>query len=454
MVILAPRPRPIVSIFILGAGHRIIHSLGMATRCIEPAKGPVDADFLAMPSKSATHRALVVAALAEGVSEIREPLDAGDTRRTLQGLRELGIGIDDRESVWVVHGGAGAVAGGATVDLGASGTSARFLTALATLGGRPSSLDGSPRLRERPMKDLLHALSVLGANVEASGGLGFPVRVGGGRVRGGAVVLSGARSSQFASALLLAAPSFQHGLHLEITPPRVSFSYVRMTVEMLEAFGGRVSTEEEARFVVPPQRLRATNVSIEGDHSSASYLFGAAAILGGRVRIRGLRADSAQPDARFLREIGALGCRVVHGDDGTVVEGSGRVPPFAWDLADAPDLAPTAAVLALFAEGPCVLSGLQHLTLKESDRLAVLQENLIRLGAQASVEAATLSITPPTRGELRGATIRVANDHRIAMAFAVAGLATSGVIIDDPGVVGKSYPRFWDDLAALARTGS
>jgi len=426
----------------------------MATRCIEPAKGPIDADFLAMPSKSATHRVLVAAALADGLSEIHEPLDADDTRRTLQGLRGLGVRVEERGRAWMVHGTAGAFPGGATIDLGASGTSARFLTALATLGERPSILDGSRRLRERPMEELIQALSALGATVDASHGSGFPLRAGGSPVRGGRVVLSGARSSQFASALLLAAPAFQRGLRLEVAPPRVSFSYVRMSVEILEAFGARVATEGEAGFAVPPQRLRATTLKIEGDHSSASYLFGAAAILGGRVRIRGLRADSAQPDARFLRDLGTLGCRVGYGGDGIVVEGSGRVPAFAWDLADAPDLAPTAAVLALLADGPCALSGLQHLTLKESDRLVVLRDNLDRLGARSLVEGGMLSILPPPRGAAHGGTIRVDGDHRIAMAFAVAGLAIPGVIIDDPGVVAKSYPRFWDDFAALVRTES
>ncbi len=426
----------------------------MARRCIEPAKGPVDSDFFAMPSKSATHRALVAAALAEGLSEIRGPLDADDTRRTLQGLRGLGVRVEERDRAWMVHGAAGALTGGGTIDLGASGTSARFLAALATLGERPSMLDGSPRLRERPMQELIRALSSMGATVEASEGLRFPLRVGGSPVRGGTVVLPGARSSQFASALLLAAPAFTQGLRLEIAPPRVSFSYVRMTVEMLEVFGARVGREGEAGFVVPPQPLRASTVEIEGDHSSASYLFGAAAILGGRVRIRGLRADSAQPDARFLCDLESLGCRIDYGADGIVVEGSGRVPSFTWDLSGAPDLAPTAAVLALFAEGPCALSGLQHLTMKESDRLAVLQENLNRLGARASVDAATLSIIPPKRGTIHGGTIRVADDHRIAMAFALAGLAIPGVSVDDPSVVAKSYPRFWDDLARLVKTGS
>jgi 3-phosphoshikimate 1-carboxyvinyltransferase len=426
----------------------------MAPRCIEPAKGPVDADFLAMPSKSATHRALVAAAIAEGASEIRGPLDAEDTRRTLAGLRALGVRIDEQGHTWEVHGTAGRIPGGGTLDLGASGTSARLLTALATLGASPSLLDGSPRLRERPMGELIQALSVLGANVDASGGVAFPLRAGGSRVQGGSVALPGARSSQFASALLLVAPAFQQGLRLRVEPPRVSFSYVRMTVEVLKAFGASVATEGDAAFVVPAQRLRGATLDIEGDHSSASYLLVAALILGGRVRVRGLRADSAQPDARFLEDLRALGCRVNAEGGSVLVEGFARVPAFAWDLTDAPDLAPTAAVLALFAEGPCALSGLQHLRLKESDRLAVLQDNLTRLGAHAVAESGTLSIMPPPRGALVGRTIRVADDHRIAMAFAIAGLAVPGVIIDDPGVVGKSYPRFWDDLAALVRTGS
>ena len=426
----------------------------MAMRCIEPANGPLDADFLAMPSKSATHRALVVAAMAEGRSEIRGPLDAADTRRTLEGLRALGVRVDERESTWIVHGAAGEIPGGGAIELGASGTSARFLTALATLGARPSRLDGSPRLRERPMDELIQALSALGATIDTPEGRAFPLRAGGSRVRGGRTVLSGARSSQFASALLLAAPAFEHGLDLTVAPPRVSFAYVGLTVEILRSFGGSVAMDGDAGFAVPPQRLKATTLAIEGDHSSASYLLAAAMILGGRVRVRGLRAESAQPDARFLRDLATLGSRVDSDGSGVVVEGTGRVPAFSWDLSDAPDLAPTAAVLALFAEGPCALSGLQHLTLKESDRLAVIKDNLNRLGARAAVEGGALSIVPPPPGAAHGGTITVAGDHRIAMAFAIAGLSIAGVTIDDPGVVAKSYPRFWDDFAALVRTGS
>ena len=426
----------------------------MTIRGIEPAKAPIHAEFHAVPSKSATHRALVAAALAEGVSTIKGPLDAWDTRVTLAGIRALGVPVDERDGAWIVHGASGQLPGGAAIELGESGTSARFLTALAALGRRSSTLDGGGRLRERPIAELITALGSLGAAVEAANATAFPVSAGGASVRGGEVTLSGARSSQFASALLLAACAFERGLRLSVQPPRVSFAYVSLTVEMLERFGAVVTREDGACFSVAPQRLEAKTLTVEGDHSAASYLFAAAAIVGGSVRILGLDPRSLQPDVRFLGDLQSLGCRVVADAEGVVVEGSGRVPAFSWDLADAPDLAPTAAVLALFAEGPCVLSGLHHLAFKESDRLAVLRNNLELLGAEVRVTAGTLAIVPPRRGASRAARIEVSGDHRIAMAFAVAGLALPGVTIDEPDAVAKSYPRFWDDFARLVRTGS
>jgi 3-phosphoshikimate 1-carboxyvinyltransferase len=426
----------------------------MATRCIKPANAPLDAAFCAAPSKSATHRALVAAALAEGVSVIREPLDAADTRATKDGLRALGVSVDERDRAWIVHGTAGAIPGGGTIALGASGTSARFLTAVAALGARPSILDGSPRLRERPMNELVRALRELGAAVDTASGGGLPLRVGGHGVQGGSIALPGERSSQFASALLLAASAFERGLRLTVLPPRVSFPYVILTTEILEAFGAVVTRLDAEGFSVEPQTLRAATLTIEGDYSSASYPFAAAAIVGGRVRIAGLRSRSAQPDARFVNDLASLGCRVSIDGDSVVVEGTGRVPAFSWNLADAPDLAPTAAVVALFAEGPCLLSGLHHLALKESDRLLGLRDNLRRMGAEAEASGGTLSIVPPARGGAHGAMIAVSGDHRIAMAFAVAGLAVPGVTIDDSEAVTKSYPHFWDDFGRLVRTGS
>jgi 3-phosphoshikimate 1-carboxyvinyltransferase len=454
MLIVASHRSPLPRSYKAALTRRIIHLSFMPRRCIEPAKGPLQGDFRAIPSKSATHRALVVASIAHGRSEIRGPLDADDTRRTLSGLRALGVHVEEGQGVWSVDGAGGRIPGGGSVALGASGSSARFLTALAAVGSASSVLDGSPRLRERPMEELVLALERLGASIRTAEGCRLPIRTGGAPVRGGDVEVSAARSSQFASALLLVAATFEGGLRLVVPPPRVSFSYVRLTVEMLEAFGGTVERSGDAQFALPPQRLAAAKVEIEGDHSAASYLLAAVAILGGRVRVRGLRVDSAQPDARFLRDLASLGCVVEDDPGGIAVTATGQLTPFAWDLGDAPDLAPTAAVLALFADGPSRLSGLGHLRHKESDRLAVLADNLARLGAKTSIDGGSLSVDPPPRGSLRGAPLGVAHDHRIAMAFGVAGLAVAGIELDDCDAVTKSYPAFWDDLARLVRTES
>jgi 3-phosphoshikimate 1-carboxyvinyltransferase len=422
----------------------------MTARCINPAKGPVDADFQAVPSKSATHRALIAAGLSDGRSTIVGPLHAEDTRRTREGLEALGIAVEESpDGTWSVTGCAGRVQGGARLECGASGTSARFLTAIAALGEAPSIVDGSERLRQRPMGELVRALGAVGAAIEARDGDRLPLRAGGRVPRGGAVSLSGARSSQFASALLLAAPATAEGVRLTVEPPLASFSYVLMTVATLEAFGVEVLREGAAEFRIGPQRIKPARVIVEGDHSSASYLFAAAMILGGEIRMSGLSRASLQPDARFLRELEALGCAVSERNEVVTVRGSGRVPPFAWDLEDAPDLAPTACALALFAEGRCLLSGLSNLRHKESDRLAILAANARRLGASVTVEGGTLALEPASGGPARGAWIDAAGDHRIAMAFAIAGLRGGHPTISDPDVVAKSYPGFWRDFDTL-----
>jgi 3-phosphoshikimate 1-carboxyvinyltransferase len=426
----------------------------MVPRRIHTANGPVDAVLRAPPAKSATHRALVVAALASGESEIVGPLDSDDTRRTFRGLVQMGIGAEVVPGVWRVQGSGGRPRGGGSVDLGASGSTARFLTALASVASAPVTLDGTARLRERPMSELLSALTALGASIEASPGERLPIRAGGGRVLGGEVVVSGGRSSQFASALLMAACAFDRGLRLSVAPPRVSFPYVDLTVETLESFGAEVLREDAFTFFVPPQRIRGRRVEVEGDHSSASYLLAATAILGGRIRIQGLRTESRQPDARFLRDLVSLGCTVEPRDGGVVLSATGRVPAFSWDLTDAPDLAPTAAALAFFAEGPSTLAGLSHLAHKESDRMRTVEQGLMRCGAGVLSRDGVMTILPGQSGDHDDVTVDVADDHRIAMAFAVVGLKRPGVTIGRPEVVEKSYPRFWNDLASVLKTGS
>lgn len=419
----------------------------MPSRCIEPALQPVDTELAAPPSKSWTHRALVVAALAEGVSRIDDPLDAADTRRTREGLSCLGVPIEDTERSWSVHGQAGAIAGGASVDCGESGTTARFLTALAAIGARPSVIDGAARLRERPMDELVAALRSLAAPIAPKQGR-LPLTVGGPGIRGGAVSIAGGRSSQFASALLLIAPTLPGGLTLEVAPPRASFSYALLTAQVLGRFGVDVERLGEGSFRIAPQRVAPASLRVEGDHSSASYLFLAAAVTGGRIRVLGLDPESLQPDARFARDLAAIGCSVTTGKDEITVEGGRRLEPFDWDLEGAPDLAPSASVLALFAHGASRLRGLANLRVKESDRLAALERNLARLGADVRAAGGELLVRPgpDPRG---GALVDVVGDHRIAMAFAVAGLRVPGITLSDASVVEKSYPGFWRDFDRL-----
>jgi 3-phosphoshikimate 1-carboxyvinyltransferase len=422
----------------------------MHVRPIRPARRPLDAVLQAVPSKSVTHRALVAAALARGPSTLHGPLRSDDTEATREGLRALGVDVETHAERWVVDGCGGDLAGGAELDLGASGTSLRFLAAVAALGRRPTLLDGSPRLRERPMEELGAALATLGCAVSlgpSRGGL--PLRAGGRSPQGGAVRLPGARSSQFASALLLVGARLPAGLALELEAPAVSLPYVALTVEVLRAFG--VTVEEDPAALV--WRVRATDYAgrayrVEGDHSSASCFLAAAALAGGRVRVEGLAARSVQPDARLGAILRGLGCVVSSGECWVEVRGTGRVPGFRADLTDAPDLAPTLAALALFAEGPCTLSGIGHLRLKESDRLDVLASNLRRLGRDASASGDRLELPAP-RSALRGGIVRTAADHRVAMAFAVAGLRLEGTAVDDSTCVTKSNPGFWSQLQLL-----
>jgi 3-phosphoshikimate 1-carboxyvinyltransferase len=426
----------------------------MRGRCIRTARAPLRARLRAVPSKSGTHRALVAAALASGPSVILDPLDADDTARTRDGIRALGIPVSEDASAWTVHGAGGTVPGGGTLRLGASGTSFRFLLALATLGRSPSRLEGSPRLAERPIGELARALASLGGDVAVpSERVALPATAGGKPMRGGALRLTGRDSSQFASALLLIGARLPRGVDLEVAAGAVSLPYVRLTARVLEVFGVPVEGDGVTRFRIAPADYPGRDHRVEGDHSSASYLLAAAAVVGGVVRVEGLRPDSAQPDAAFGSMLRALGCDVRAGADWIEARGTGTVPGFELDLRECPDLAPTLAALALFSEGPCRLTGIAHVRSKESDRLEVLAAGLAALGRDASAGPDSLVIGPPPAGGLHGGTVATASDHRIAMAFAIAGLKLRGVTIDDEASVEKSYPGFWRDLSTV-RTGS
>jgi 3-phosphoshikimate 1-carboxyvinyltransferase len=411
-----------------------------------PRARDVDLRFTAPPSKSYTHRALIAGALAEGESMLRSPLVAEDTLRTLAALRVLGVEIDDGEGSFRIRGTAGRLPAGGpvTLDLGNSGTSLRLLSSVALLAPREVTLDGSHRMRERPVGPLADALTVLGGDVRYRGRTGFPPLAIRGVFRGGTVTVDGSISSQFASSLLLAGPCGREDLVLRIDPPPVSASYLDITADIMRSFGVEMERDGYTRFRVPAGKVyRGMDYRVEGDYSSASYLLALAAVAGGRVAVEGLFPHSAQGDRRFLEILAGMGCRVHIEADSVTVERTGPLHGVEVEMSSAPDTVMTVSAVALFADSPTTLTGISHLRYKESDRIRVMADRIRSLGGKAEVGEDWIRISPST---LHGGVIDPAGDHRIAMAFAVIGLGAGGVTVEHADCVAKSFPGFWELL--------
>jgi len=415
------------------------------------ARAPLHGELRAPPSKSATHRALFLAALADGDSSIVGPLDSEDTRASIDAVRGFGAEVRERPGAWSVTGFGGSPRGAGRLDLRESGTTMRFAAALAALAREPTRLEGRGRLGSRPMTELYSAIEALGGRVErAPGGAALPATIAGPLSGGRSVRVAGDRSSQFVSALLTVAPRISGGLLVEVATPLVSADYVALTREALERFGIEVEEPAANAWRVRPASFAGREVHIEGDWSSASCLLTAPAIVGGRLTVTGLRGGSLQPDRAIVELLRAAGCRVWERHEEVEVGGDGRVGGFEFDLGGRPDLAPAGAVLMLFAEGPAALRNVAHLRHKESDRFEVLRAALTALGRRVRVDGDDLVADRGARpGDLSGARVQTASDHRIAMAFAVAGLRLAGVELDDRACVAKSYPGFWTDFARL-----
>jgi 3-phosphoshikimate 1-carboxyvinyltransferase len=414
-------------------------------------RGPLAARVRVPGSKSVTNRALLVAALASGTSRLSGGLDSDDTRVMRNALAALGCPVETHTGVWQVAGRGGRLAApAAPLDAGSSGTTARFLTAAAALADGPVVIDGSPRMRERPIRDLASALEQLGARCRILGRDGCPpVRVEGGGLPGGAASIDArTSSSQFVSALLMAAPCAKADVVLTLVGGEVvSRPYVDLTLQVMAAFGADARWESRGILrVAAGTGYRARDYAIEADASAAAYPFCAAAIAGGRVRVDGIDPHSLQPDYRLLAILEKMGCRVSRGPDWAEVEGPRRLLPVDVDMNDLPDAALALAVVALFADGASHIRNVPNLRIKETDRLAALETELRRLGADARAGADDLRIAP---GPLAGACIRTYDDHRMAMAFALAGLRVPGVAIQDPGCVSKTWPGYFEMLEAL-----
>jgi 3-phosphoshikimate 1-carboxyvinyltransferase len=404
-------------------------------------------------SKSISNRTLLLAALAEGVTQIHDLLASDDVDRMLDALSALGVQVErgGEPNQFRVHGCAGALpAKQADLFLGNAGTALRPLTAVLALSGGHYRLSGVPRMHERPIGDLVDALRDLGADVRYAGQPGFPpLEIGPGaasprartRVRGDV-------SSQFLTALLMALPLRGQDSVVEVGGELISKPYIEITLNLMQRFGVRVQREGWSRFTIAAgQRYRSPgDLFVEGDASSASYFLAAGAIGGGPVRVEGVGRASIQGDVRFAEALAALGARIEAGDNWIEARApaQGRLRAFDLDLNHIPDAAMTLAVVALFTDGPCRLRNIASWRVKETDRLAAMAAELRKVGAQVEEGPDYLEVTPPlTSGLWPLASIDTYDDHRMAMCFALVALGGVPVRINDPKCVAKTFPDFF-----------
>jgi len=424
-----------------------------ASYTVEPWSGPPPQACVRVPgSKSLTNRALIVAALADGASTLTGALDSEDTRVMLQALEALGFNPqhDPQAARITITGQAGRIpAREAALALENSGTSLRFLTAMTALGDGVYRLDGSPRMRQRPIADLIAALNGLGAQVVSDLGTGCPpLTVKARGLEGGYTRVKGNVSSQFLSALLMALPLAADSTLIEVDGPLVSRPYVAMTEAVMRAFGVTIGNRGFRRFDVPRGRYQPRTYAIEPDASSASYFFALAAITGGSITVEGLDDTSVQGDMGFVDVLEHMGARVIRQPGRTTVVG-GPLRAVDVDMNAISDTVMTLAVTALFADGVTRIHGVEHIRHKETDRIAALAVELRKLGAEVDERPDGLIINPPTCERLSGAAIATYDDHRMAMSFTLAGLLIPGVTILDPSCVAKTYPGFWTDFEGV-----
>jgi len=408
------------------------------------------------PSKSLTHRAFALALLARTPLRIEHPLEAEDTRLFLAALVTLGCAIERRGDAVTIQRAPSPAAGHGRLYFGNAGTPLRFCVALAAVVPGTWELDGTARLRERPVGPLVEALRALGVRIDCHGAPGcVPLVVHGGGLPGGRVRLDAGESSQYLSALLLAGQAAAGPLEIEV-PALVSAPYVELTVDLIRRQGGRIEHPAPGLWISRPGDLAGGAIDIEPDFSAAAYPAAAAALTGGDILLARLSPASLQGDRRWLDLLARMGADVRPEAGGIRVRGSGALAALTADLSDIPDQVPTLAALAPFARGTTRISNVAHLRLKESDRLAAMASELTRAGALVTELPDGLEIAGSWADAPPPATPVVVDphgDHRIAMAMALVGLRRPGLAIADPGCVGKSWPGFWDGFAAWSGAG-
>jgi 3-phosphoshikimate 1-carboxyvinyltransferase len=427
----------------------------METLFIASFKAPARGTVTVPGSKSINNRALLLAALAHGQSVLTGALDSDDTRIFASCLRALGFDVshDAEAATFKVTGCGGRLpapmGGAADLFVGNAGTAARFLLALSALGLAPVRFDGVAAMRKRPMGDLLNVLASQGAKIGFEGTPGhFPLSLVGSGLPGGRLELDPQRSSQQVSAALMVAPFAKADTDLMLTGPIVSEPYMTMTIDMMADWGVTVERAEPRRLsVAAGQAYQAKSCyQVEPDASSASYFFAAAAATGGRVTIPGLSRQALQGDALFVDALAGMGAIVEESAAGLTVTGPARLHGLEINMNAISDTAPTLAAIASSASSPVLITGVEHMRWKETDRVHAMATQLRAMGADLDERRDGLLIRPAT---LKPAQVATYDDHRMAMSLAIAGLANEGVTIEDPACTSKTFPTFFDVLGRL-----
>ncbi|MBE7433966.1 MAG: 3-phosphoshikimate 1-carboxyvinyltransferase [Anaerolineales bacterium] len=427
---------------------------------ITPIPHPLNATVRVPGSKSLTNRALLISALANGTTHLTNALFSDDSHYFAKALQILGFDVQLNEqnvSMSITGWGGKIPARQAALFIGNAGTAARFLTAFLTLGHGEYILDGEPRMRERPIGDLVEALAQLGAKIEPIPNSEFriqnsqicpPIKIIASGLPGGKTKIAGDISSQFLSALMMTAPYARSPIEVELATDLNSKPYVDMTIAIMKDFGVEVERSQYSRFTIHPSSyLPIMNYPIESDASAASYFFAAPAICGGTVKVENISRESVQGDVAFVDVLKRMGCEVEESRDSILVTRNASIHGVDVDMRDIPDTAQTLAAIAPFADSPTRIRGIASARVKETDRVSATCTELKRLGVQVEEHEDGMTIYPCE--DFQAANIQTYNDHRMAMSFSLIGLRFDGVTIENPSCVSKTFPDFFEVLENL-----
>src|SRR3989338_7128109 len=414
---------------------------------IQPLLDPIEAEVIIPGSKSYTNRALIIAAMTKNRVRIINPLISDDTRAMIKCLRTLGIRINLLDDSIEVIGSIDNIKNKThELDVNLSGTTIRFMLTFLAIAPGIKILKGREGLNKRPIKNLVDALRQLGATIDYLNVEGHPpLRITSSVLKGGVITINGGISSQYFSALLMVAPLIGK-LIIEVEGVQISKPYIDMTIDSMKNFGVSVINEDYKKYTVPDQQTyKVAEYIVEGDFSSAGYFFAIAALTKSTLTLKNLNPDSVQADRKILDILKKMGSKITYGENEITIQGKG-IKVTEINMIDFPDQAQTLAVIAAFADGITKLSGIQSLRVKETERITALENELKKMGIRTSSTADTLIIYG---GNPKAARINTHEDHRMAMSFAVAGTKLSGIEINDPAVVTKTFPEFWEKLNSI-----